>query len=238
MFDFSSKVVLVTGANGNLGKAVSLSFKAAQAKIIVVDHKAGRLQQTFPNWDADPNALLIEEIDVSELGQTISMVKQIRQAFGKIDILVNTVGGYQAGRPLHLTDPITWELMLTLNAGSVYNVSHEVIPVMLEQGSGKIINVAAASALRGSANSSAYAASKSAVARLTESMAAEYGKHGLRVNAVLPSIIDTPQNRKAMPNAAFSQWVTPQAIADVITFLASENASAINGALIPVFGNG
>jgi NAD(P)-dependent dehydrogenase (short-subunit alcohol dehydrogenase family) len=238
MFDFSSKVVLVTGANGNLGKAVSLSFKAAHAKIIVVDHKTGRLQHTFPNWGADPNALLIENIDVSELGQTRSMVKQIRQAFGEIDILVNTVGGYQAGKPLHLTDSITWELMLNLNAGSVFNVSHEVIPVMLEQGSGKIINVAAASALRGSANSSAYAASKSAVARLTESMAAEYGKQGLRVNAVLPSIIDTPQNRKAMPNADFHQWVTPQAIADVITFLASEKASAINGALIPVFGSG
>ena len=238
MLDFSSKVALVTGANGNLGKAVAHRFKAANAKIIVVDHKAGRLQQTFPDWDMDPNALLIEEIDVSDLMQTKKMVRKIRQAFGRIDILVNTVGGYQAGKPLHLTDPETWNFMFAINSSSVFNVSHEVIPIMLEHGSGKIINVAAASALKGSANGSAYAASKSAVARLTESMAAEYGKQNLRVNAVLPSIIDTPQNRKAMPNADFRQWVTPEAIADVIIFLASENASAINGALIPAYGSG
>ncbi len=126
--------------------------------------------------------------------------------------------------------------MLNLNARTAFVVSRAVIPSMLERGRGKIINLAASSALKGGANSAAYSASKSAVARLTESMAEEYKRLGINVNAVLPGTIDTPHNRQAMPQADTSRWVQPRELARVILFLASEDASPIHGALIPVYG--
>lgn len=130
----------------------------------------------------------------------------------------------------------TWDFLWALNLRSTLNTCRAVVPAMVARRQGRIINVAAAAALQGQANSAAYAASKSAVVRLTESLSAEVKRPGVNVNAVAPSVIDTPQNRAAMPNADFSLWVTPEALARVSAFLASDAAAPVHGVLLPVFG--
>jgi NAD(P)-dependent dehydrogenase (short-subunit alcohol dehydrogenase family) len=236
MVDFNDQVVLVSGGRGNLGAAVVRTFHQAGARVIATDHATGSLAAQFPELDGASNAFLAEGVDVTDAQAVDQLVEQVLRRFQRIDVLVNTVGGYRAGTPVHLTPLDAWDFMLNLNARSTFVVSRAVVPVMLDQGPGKIVNVAASSALKGSANSAAYAASKSAVARLTESMAEEYKRQGINVNAVLPGTLDTPQNRQAMPDADFSLWVTPQAMAQVILFLASQGADPIHGALIPVYG--
>ncbi|MCA9993461.1 MAG: SDR family oxidoreductase, partial [Anaerolineales bacterium] len=144
--------------------------------------------------------------------------------------------GFKMGTPVHETPLETWDAMLDLNARTVIYTGRAVIPYMLQQHSGKIINVAARAALAGKANMGAYIAAKSVVVRLTETMAAELASQGINVNCVLPGTIDTPQNRRAMPQANFSNWVAPEALADVICFLASPAARAIHGASVPVYG--
>ncbi len=235
-FDFSDQVVLVTGAGGNLGRAAAQAFYSAGAKLALLEYQRGVLQSALPELAPSERVLLLEGVDVTGAEAVRSSVRQAFDRFGRIDVLVNTVGGYQAGKPLHETGYDVWEKMMKLNAGSVFSMCHETLPYMLQQGRGSVISIAAAPALKGSANSSAYSASKSAVARLTESMAAEYKDQGIRVNALLPMVIDTPENRTAMPKADFSQWVTPEALAQVILFLASDASEPVNGVLLPVFG--
>ena len=163
-------------------------------------------------------------------------VTEAYQHFGRIDVLVNTVGGFRAGMMLHETPIETLDFMLNLNARSVFIASQRVIPRMLEHGSGKIINMAARPGLEGKPGMAAYSASKSAVLRFTESMAAELKSQGINVNCVIPGTIDTPQNRESTPDADFSTWVTPESLADVIQFLSSEAARDVHGAAIPVYG--
>jgi NAD(P)-dependent dehydrogenase (short-subunit alcohol dehydrogenase family) len=151
-------------------------------------------------------------------------------------VLVNTIGGYRAGKPVHELDLATWDLMLNLNARSTLVMCKAAIPVMLGQGRGKIINVAARSGVAGSANHAAYSASKAAVMRLTESMAAEVRERGINVNCILPSTIDSPDNREAMPKADARKWVKPESMAEVVLFLASEAARDIHGVALPVYG--
>lgn len=236
MYDFRGQVALVTGASGNLGQAVIGVFHAAGARLTAVDYSTGMMASHFPALVDSAQTYLAEGIDVTDPQSVEGAVQETMHRFGRIDILVNTVGGYRAGTPVHKTSLETWEYMMNLNARSVFIVSREVIPHMLAQEQGKIVNIAASLALKGSANNAAYSAAKSAVARLTESMADEYKRLGINVNAVLPGTIDTPQNREAMPKADYSLWVTPEEIARVILFLSSEDASPIHGALLPVFG--
>ena len=236
MFDFSNRVVIVTGAAGNLGSAVARAFQAAGAKLVLVDRTADRLPRLFPDLVDSPNHFLATSIDLTSADAVETMVDETVKRFGRIDVLVNTAGGYRAGTPVHETPFETWDFMLNLNARTVFFASRAVIPHMLRQGSGRIVSVAARAALKGGAKMAAYSVSKSAVMRLTESMAAELKKEGINVNCVLPSTIDTPQNRQAMPNADHSRWVKPEAIADVILFLASDASRAVQGAAIPVYG--
>jgi NAD(P)-dependent dehydrogenase (short-subunit alcohol dehydrogenase family) len=148
------------------------------------------------------------------------------------------VGTYRGGKPVHDEPFETWELLFDANLRTTVMTVRAVIPVMLRQGSGRIVNVGSRSALHGGAKAGAYAASKSAVIRLTESLAAELAAAAIGVNCVLPGTIDTPQNRQAMPDADFSTWVTPETVAEVIVFLVSDAARGITGAAIPVFGSG
>ena len=235
-YDFSGQVTLVTGAAGDLGKAVSDAFLASSATLVLADNRVGRLAQLFPALAAQDAHLLAEGVDVTDPAQVEGLLQRADARFGRIDILVNCVGGYQGGKPLHETSHETFEAMMTLNARSVFTMSRAVLPYMLTQQQGIIVNIAAAPALKGGANNAAYGASKTVVARLTESMAEEYKQQGIRVNAVLPWTIDTPQNRQAMPKADTSRWVTPEAIAQVILFLASSGSEPVNGVLLPVFG--
>ncbi|MFC1975489.1 SDR family NAD(P)-dependent oxidoreductase [Chloroflexota bacterium] len=236
MFDFSNQVVMITGATGNLGHAVARAFQAAEAKLVLVDRSADHLQQKFPDMVDSPNYYLANCADLTHPDDVAAAMKGAIDHFGRIDVLVNAAGGFRAGTLLHETPLETWEFMLNLNARSVFIISQQVIPHMLAQGSGKIVNVSARAALSGGAKMSAYSVSKSAVIRLTESMAAELKEAGINVNCILPGTIDTPQNRETMPDADHDRWIQPEALADVILFLASDAARAIHGAAVPVYG--
>ena len=205
---------------------------------MLVDRAADRLQRLFPDLVDSPNYFLATSVDMTDADAVEAMVDEAVKRFGRVDVLVNTVGGFRAGTPVHETSFETWDFLLNLNARTVFTASRVIIPHMLREGSGRIVNVAARAALKGGARMAAYSVSKSGVVRLTESMAAELKKDGINVNCVLPGTIDTPQNRKAMPNANHSRWVKPEAIADVILFLASDAAGAVQGAAIPVYGRG
>jgi len=235
-FDFTDSVIVITGAAGNVGTAVAKAFAALGAKIALVDRSPERLPEIFPELSESPNCFAAPPTDVTNAESVAAAVREIHGRFGRIDILINTAGGYRAGTALHETPITDWDFMLNLNARSVFLTCREVIPRLLKQGNGKIINIASRAALSGDAHHSAYSVSKTAVVRLTESMAAELKNAGINVNCIMPGMIDTPQNRAAMPDADFSKWVSPEAIADVILFLASDGARAISGAAIPVYG--
>jgi NAD(P)-dependent dehydrogenase (short-subunit alcohol dehydrogenase family) len=236
MLDFTDRVVVVTGAAGNLGSATARAFESAGARLVLVDLSPDRLPHLFPDLAGSPNHLLVGSVDLTEEGSAVTMVEDALARFGRIDVLANTAGGYRAGKPVHETPVATWDFMLNLNARTVFIASSAVIPAMLQQGQGRIVNVAARAALKGDGKAGAYSASKSAVVRLTESMAAELKANGINVNCILPGTIDTPQNRQAMPKADHSRWVPPEALADVILFLASDAARAVTGAAVPVYG--
>jgi NAD(P)-dependent dehydrogenase (short-subunit alcohol dehydrogenase family) len=175
-------------------------------------------------------------VDLGDRKALEVLCDQTLATFGRIDALCNIAGGFHMGEDVHETLEGTWRHMIDLNAGSLLNACGAVVPHMLAAGGGRIVNVAAGAALRGGARMGAYAAAKSAVIRLTESMSAELKDRGINVNCVVPSIIDTPQNRAAMPDADASRWVAPEALAEVMLFLASDRARAIHGAGIPVSG--
>jgi NAD(P)-dependent dehydrogenase (short-subunit alcohol dehydrogenase family) len=236
MFDFSGKVALVTGAGGNLGGAVARAFYASGASVVLVDRSTERLNALYPAEQFVPARVHFAAADLADEASVMALVAGALDRFGRIDILANTVGGYRAGTPVHETPLETWDFMLTLNARTAFLISKAVIPTMLAQRYGKIVHVAARGGLTGTARHSAYAASKSAVIRLTETLAAELRHEGINVNCVLPGTIDTPQNRAEAPGADYSKWVAPEAIADVILFLASDAARAVNGAAVPVYG--
>ena len=238
MYHFSDRVVIVTGAAGNLGSAVARAFQAAEAKLILVDRAPDRLQRLFPDLVDSPDHFLATSVDLTNVEAVEAMVDETVKRFGRVDVLANTAGGFRAGTPVHETPLETWDFMLNLNARTVLIAGRAVIPQMLRQGSGKIVNVAARAALKGGAKMAAYSASKSAVLSLTESMAAELKRENINVNCVIPGTIDTPQNRQAMPKANYDRWVKPEAVADVILFLASDAGRAMNGAAVPVYGKG
>jgi NAD(P)-dependent dehydrogenase (short-subunit alcohol dehydrogenase family) len=236
MFDFTDQVVIATGASGSLGRAVAEAFLAAGARLALPDRSSDRLAKLYPDLAGSDRHYLAAGIDVTEPADANLLVQETLGRLGQVDVLAHTVGGYQAGAAPHETSLETWDAMLNLNGRATFVINRAVVPAMLARGRGKIINTAARSALAGGANEVAYSVSKSAVARITESMAAAYKSRGINVNAVLPGTIDTPQNRTAMPNADHSRWVKPEALAQIILFLASEAASPIHGALIPAYG--
>jgi NAD(P)-dependent dehydrogenase (short-subunit alcohol dehydrogenase family) len=238
MFDFGNQIVIVTGAAGNLGGALARAFQAAGARLVLVDHKPDRLPDLFPNLAGSSDHFLATSVDLTDEKAVEGMVRETLERFGRIDVLVNTAGGYRGGTPAYEMSLEEWDLMLDMNARTVLIASRAVIPAMLEQGAGKIINIGSRAALEGGAKSAGYSASKSAVLRLTESMDAALKKSGINVNCVVPGTIDTPQNRESMPKADTSRWVAPEALADVILFLASDAARAVHGVAIPVYGLG
>jgi NAD(P)-dependent dehydrogenase (short-subunit alcohol dehydrogenase family) len=156
--------------------------------------------------------------------------------FGRIDALCHLAGGFRMGEAVHETSASTWNFLVDINVRTLLNAAQAVVPQMLAQGGGRIVTVGAASAARGAAQMGAYTAAKSAVMRLTESMSAELRERGINVNGVLPTIIDTPENRAAMPAADPSRWVAPAALAEVIGFLCSDAARAVHGVALPVAG--
>lgn len=228
---FKGQTVMITGAAGNLGQAVSAAFAAAGANLMLLDLNEDALAKVSTAGDA-----LRRRVDLGDPASIAGAVEAAVARFGRIDALCNLAGGFHMGEKVHEIPADKWDFMMELNAGSVLRMCHAVVPHMLQAGGGRIVNIGAFSALSGKAEMAAYVASKSAVIRLTESMAAELRTAHINVNCVLPSIIDTPQNRAAMPKADFSRWVAPDALADVLLFLCSPAARAIHGAAIPVVG--
>lgn len=235
--DFSGQVVLVAGGTGGLGKAVSLKFLEAGANVIVTYHTEAEFLALQELAGASKSALEGQGVDVTDESAVAALISTVVAQHGKVDALVNTVGGYAGGVKLWDLETKVLDRMLELNLRSGYALARAVMPVMIKAGHGSIVNVAAKAAVDHGAGAAAYAASKAAAVALMDSLAGDTKGTGVRVNSILPSIIDTPANRHAMPDADFATWPKPEEIAQVILFLSSDFAKLIHGAAIPVYGN-
>lgn len=218
------KVVMVTGAFGTLGRAVAQAAQAAGAHVVRID--------LAPSGD-DTGGLVLGGIDITDPAAASGAVAAAVAQFGGVDVLVNVAGGF-VWQTLEDGGPQTWARMYAINVTTAVTMTKAALPHLLARPGARIVNIGAGAAARAAAGMGAYAAAKSAIARLTESLAEEVQGHDITVNAVLPSIIDTPANRADMPGADTSTWVKPAALAEVILFLASPAARAISGACIPV----
>jgi NAD(P)-dependent dehydrogenase (short-subunit alcohol dehydrogenase family) len=237
MSEFSDRVVVVTGAFGALGRNIASAFAAAGARVALLDVAPSPPAALAQKWSA-PH-LLIGNVQLTNEQQTVAALTAIASKLGRVNTLVNVAGGFRWEK---IADGSvdTWDLLYGMNLKTALITSRAALPHLLLAGPGNsIVNIGAGAASKyAAAGMGAYTASKAGVQKLTESLADEMKDRGITVNAILPGTIDTPQNRKDMPDADFSRWVTPQAIADVVLFLASSRASAVTGAAIPVNGRG
>lgn len=224
------RTVVVTGGFGILGSAVAAAFAAAGDRVARIDYAPA-------SGEALPGGMDIGGVDLTDFAAAQKAVADIVAATGSIDILINVAGGF-IWETLADGGSATWQRMFAMNAVTCVNMTKAALPELEKAAKARIVNIGAGGAVMAAAGMGSYAASKSAVHKLTESLAAELSGKDITVNAILPSIIDTPTNRADMPDADFSQWVQPAAIADVILFLASAQARAITGALIPVTKGG
>lgn len=223
--------VIVTGAAGNLGKAVAQAFADLGARLVLVDLKRENLVNAF-GADNDHRALVAANL--LEAAGAGGVAQAALARFGRIDVLCNIAGGFRMGEAVHETSDENWNFLFDINTRTLLNMVRAVVPHMLAAGGGKIVNVGAFAAQKGAARMGAYTAAKGTVIRMTEAMAAELRDSNINVNCVLPTIIDTPENRAAMPKADPAKWVAPADLANVIVFLASDAARAVHGAAIPV----
>lgn len=223
----NGKVVVITGASGALGKVVAETARARGAKVAEVDYAASTVTPTL-------DRLVIGDIDLSDTAQAAKAIDAAAAHFGKLDALINIAGAFSFETIVD-GDPKTWQRLYAINVMTALNASRAAIPHLVRSGTGRIVNIGAMGALQAGMGMGPYAASKAGVHRLTEALAAEL-KGKVAVNAVLPSTIDTPANRRDMPQADFTKWVTAEELASVILFLASNAASAVTGALLPVAG--
>jgi NAD(P)-dependent dehydrogenase (short-subunit alcohol dehydrogenase family) len=233
----TARVVLVAGGTGGLGRAVSLAFLQEAAHVVVTYRKQEELD-TLKNL-AGGNSSQVDgyKVDVTDEMAVGKLVEGIVARHGRLDAMVNTVGGYAGGVKLWELDTKVFDQMLSLNLQAGYVLSCAAVRVMLKQGSGAIVNIASKAAMDHAAGAAAYAASKAAAVAMIDSLAEDLKGTGIRANSVLPDIIDTEANRKAMPKADFAKWPKPEDIARVIVFLCSDSGKVIHGAAVPVFGN-
>ncbi len=226
----NNRVAMITGAAGALGVSTADRFHDAGYRLVLLDRNVDSFEE---RWKEKENVTWMQ----CELTDTKDIEKAVDTAlfaYGSIDALLTIAGGFAMGPPVHELDEDTWDTLQNMNVRTVFLASRAVIPHMRKQRRGSIVTIGAQTAFHGAANLAPYVVSKMSVIRLTECMAKENSKAGVRVNCVLPAVIDTPANRRDMPDADFSQWTRPEAIADVLLFLASDASAAVNGALIPV----
>ncbi|QIK38503.1 SDR family oxidoreductase [Caldichromatium japonicum] len=236
MRDLQDKTILISGASGHLGGAVARAFAAQGARLALAGRRLDALRQTQASLPAGSETLIVTA-DLRNPQQVNVMVEQVMERFGTLQVLANLAGGFSMGPPIQDTTDADWDAMLDLNARTAFHCARAVIPKLLAAGGGSIIHVAARAALRGIGHMGPYCIAKAAVVRLTETLADELKHRGVRVNCVLPGTLDTPSNRAAMPDQDPAQWVSLEALADVILFLASDRSRAITGAAIPVEGS-
>ncbi|HEX3745689.1 MAG TPA: SDR family NAD(P)-dependent oxidoreductase [Bryobacteraceae bacterium] len=222
-----NQVVLITGANGGLGTFVTAAFLQAGARVVGTSRQISPSAFLHPNFEAIP-------ADLTRPHNAVRLVADALDKFGRIDALVHTTGGFAGGAPIHETDDATWDSMLELNLRAALNILRAVIPVMRQQETGRIVAIASRAAAEPAANISAYSATKAALVSLVKTAALENRKLGITANAILPSTIDTDANRRSDPKADRSKWVSPQKLAALAVFLASDDASDITGTAIAV----
>lgn len=233
---YSGKSVLIAGGTGGLGRAVSEAFLKEGAKVIVTYRDANEFDALKNAAGAYASSLQGHAVDVTDETAVRCLVDDVLAGRAHLDVLVNTVGAYAGGIKLWELESKVFDQMLTLNLRSGFVLLRAVVPAMLKQCRGAIVNVVAKAAIDHAEGASAYAASKAGALAMMDSLAADLKGSGVRVNSILPSIIDTEPNRKAMPNADFTQWPKPADIARVILFLCSDDAKLIHGAAVPVYG--
>lgn len=227
--DLSNRVIVITGGFGSLGAAMGRAAMGAGATVALVDCATAR------NAADVREPMLVGDVDLSSFEAAQAAMSHITRQHGRIDALINVAGTFRWEK-MEAGSTDTWDLLYQVNLRTAVNASRAALPHLLLQPCSRIINIGAGAAIKATAGMGAYAASKAGVARLTEALADEFRDRGLTVNALLPSIIDTPQNRKDMPDADFSRWVKAEAISDLAVYLLSDRAQAVNGALIPVSG--
>ncbi len=223
----SPRHIVVTGAAGALGRAVVQHFLDQGARVALIDQHMAHLNSSFPGLENSQHLLL--EADVASVDAMSATGRQILAAFKQVDVLVHIAGGFEMGEEAHALSRALWDRMMNLNAWSFVAVTQALVPSMIENKSGSVIAVSAKTAARGAARMAAYIASKSALQRLVEASAAELAAHGIRVNRIALSVLDTPANPQAMPDANPAEWVSTAVAAQTIAFLASPAASALHG---------
>jgi NAD(P)-dependent dehydrogenase (short-subunit alcohol dehydrogenase family) len=234
---FEGKVVLVAGGTGGLGRAVTLAFLEEGAKVVATYRKQEELDALKITAGVNTRQLDGFAVDVTDEAAVRQLIEKIVGKYRRLDAMVNTVGGYAGGTKLWELETKVFEQMLALNLRSGYALARAAARAMLKEGHGAIVNVASKAAVDHAGGAAAYAASKSAAVALLDSLAEDLKGSGVRVNTILPSIIDTEAYRKAMPKADFAKWPKPEDIALVILFLCSDDARVIHGAAIPVYGD-
>lgn len=237
MTEFAERVAVVSGAAGALGGALVWRLLALEARVAAFDRDAGRLRHELAGAQAG-DRLSFHEADLADEAAVERAVAEVLARHGRIDHLFNVAGAFAADGPVETTSGETWCRMWDANFRSTLHLCRAAVPEMKRRGSGTVVNVGSRASLAGDAEVAAYSVAKTAVLRLTESLAAEGKRHGVRVNCVLPGTIDTPANRRAMPGADVSAWVDPEALVEVMLFLSGPAARAVHGAAVPVFGLG
>ncbi len=232
--EFSRQVILVAGGTGGLGRAISLAFLQAGATVLATYRTPSDLDSLRLAAGEPAARLEGHQVDVLDEEALRGFVADIIARHDRLDGVVNAVGGYAAGAPLWEMDASALDRMLSINLRSGYCLARAVVPAMLRQRRGAIVNIAAMAAVNHVGSAGAYVASKAAAVALIDSLAADLKGTGVRANSILPSVIDTAANRKAMPGAAHDSWPKPEEIAQVIVFLCSDASRLINGAAIPV----
>jgi NAD(P)-dependent dehydrogenase (short-subunit alcohol dehydrogenase family) len=234
---FSGSSALIAGGTGGLGRSVSLAFLDEGADVHVTYRKQEELSALERDAGQHSSRLAGHQVDVTDDAGVRHLIDDVVAKHGRLDILVNSVGAYAGGAKLWETKPSIFESMLALNLRSGYVLSTAVVPAMLGQRKGSIVNIASKAAIDHAAGGAAYAASKAAALAMIDSLAEDLRGTGVRANSVLPSIIDTPANRGAIPGADFTKWPKAEDIAKVVLFLCSDDAKVIHGAAIPVYGS-
>jgi NAD(P)-dependent dehydrogenase (short-subunit alcohol dehydrogenase family) len=228
-----ASTVIITGATGNLGRAVADAFDKRGANLVLIGHHRDALASAF---GSETPRRLFAPADLLDRAQVGAAARLTLERFGRIDVLCNIAGGFRMGSGVHEISDADWNFLFDINVRTMINAVRSVVPHMISAGGGRIVNVGAHAALRGVAQMGAYCAAKSAVIRLTESMAAEVQGKAINVNCVLPTTLDTPENRAAMPGVDPARWVSLDDAAKLFVFLASDEARALHGAAISVSG--
>jgi NAD(P)-dependent dehydrogenase (short-subunit alcohol dehydrogenase family) len=231
---FTEKIALVAGGTGALGRAVTLALLGEGADVTVTWQHENELAALNGEAGANIAKLQARRVDIADAGAVDRLVDEIVAAKGRLDIMINTAGGFEGGAKMWDSDPAALDRMMALNLQPGFLLARAAVKTMLRQGTGAIVNVIAKAALDHPAGLAAYSASKAAALAMMGSLAEDLKGTGIRANSVLPSIIDTEANRRAMPKADFATWPKPEDIAKVILFLASDEAKAVHGASIPV----